>query len=117
MDAASWTEQDPGGMPSIARTITVVFGQPDSTTRVNNDLHKLYLNASGEKLRALPYLYLDCGTEDVMFDSNRRFSEILVRKKIPHELRLLPGTHGWVYWDQQIIEVLRLTVRRLQPAR
>jgi S-formylglutathione hydrolase FrmB len=117
LEAASWTAQDLRNMTAIARSLPPVFGQPDSSTRLNNDLSKLFLNVAEEKLNTLPYFYLDCGTEDPFVDSTRSLSELLMRRKIPHEVRLLPGNHGWKYWDQQVAEVLRLTAKRLQPAK
>lgn len=117
LDAASWTAQDLRNLTAIARSLTSVFGQSDSPTRLNNDLSKLFLNVAEDKLKTLPYLYLDCGTEDPLVGSTRSLSDLLIRRKIPHEVRLLPGNHGWKYWDQQVEEVLRLTAKRLQPAK
>lgn len=117
LDAASWTAQDPQNLSAISRSLTPVFGPPNSSTRAANDLNKLYLNVPEAKLPELPYLYLDCGTEDALLGSSRSFADLLIRRKIPHESRLLPGKHGWAYWDQQIVEVLRLTARRLALAK
>jgi S-formylglutathione hydrolase FrmB len=98
--------------PSIAR----VYGAMDSPVRPANDLFKLFAALPPEKIGALPFLYLDCGTEDFLFDSNRALAELLVRRKIPHEFRQLPGGHTWPYWDQQVQEILRLAARRLTAA-
>ncbi len=68
-----------------------------------------------ERIASLPYFYFDCGTEDFLFKSSRDFAALLVERKIPHEYRQLPGGHNWEYWDRQISEILRLTVRQLAP--
>ena len=114
--AASWDANDPGLLafvkPSIART----YGAMDSPTRAANDLFKLFDGLTPERIAALPYIYFDCGTEDFLIGSNRALSELLLKRKIPHEYRQLPGTHSWPYWDAQVQEVLKLAARRLRAA-
>jgi S-formylglutathione hydrolase FrmB len=113
-DAASWDHTDPNLLafvkPSIART----YGALDSPTRAANDLFKLFDQLTPERISALPYIYFDCGTEDFLIGSNRALSELLLKRKIPHEYRQLPGAHSWPYWDAQVQEVLRLAARRLR---
>lgn len=116
LDAATWTAQDLEKLKTIFRSLGPVFGEPKSQTRIKNDLHKLYNDVPEDRLSTLPFLYLDCGTEDPLLASTRTFAELLLRRKIPHEVRLLPGAHGWVYWNQQVGEVLRLAARHLRPA-
>lgn len=111
--AASWTESDLRGLAAIWRTLSPVFGQADSPTRPANDLYKLYRELSAERVAALPYVYLDCGTEDQLLSANRSFADVLLTKKIPHEYRELPGTHSWTYWDAQVQEVLRIAAQKL----
>ena len=88
----------------------------DSPTRAANDLFKLFTDLTDERIPALPFFYLDCGTDDFLFDSNRALSELLLRRKIPHEYRQLPGSHDWPYWDAQVQEILKLATRRLRAA-
>lgn len=115
-DAAAWDANDPELLafvrPSIART----YGAMDTPTRAANDLYKLINALSPERIAALPYIYLDCGTEDFLIGSNRAFSELLLRRKIPHEFRQLPGSHSWPYWDAQVQEILKLAARKLRAA-
>ncbi|HYP00390.1 MAG TPA: alpha/beta hydrolase family protein [Pyrinomonadaceae bacterium] len=114
--AASWDANDPQLIafvkPSIART----YGAMDSPTRAANDLFKLFANLPPERFTLLPFIYFDCGTEDFLIGSNRALSELLLKRKIPHEYRQLPGAHSWPYWDAQVQEVLRLAARRLRAA-
>jgi S-formylglutathione hydrolase FrmB len=115
-DAASWDHTDPALLafvkPSIART----YGALDSPTRAANDLYKLINALTPERITTLPYIYLDCGTEDFLIESNRTMSALLLKRKIPHEFRQLPGTHSWPYWDAQVQEILKLATRRLRAA-
>ncbi|MGI9108032.1 MAG: alpha/beta hydrolase [Pyrinomonadaceae bacterium] len=112
--AASWDHNDPElhafVKPSIART----YGAMGSPARAANDLFKLFAAVLPERIPALPFFYLDCGTSDFLINSNRALSELLIKHKIPHEYRQLPGAHMWPYWDAQVQEILKLAARRLR---
>ena len=112
LDAASWTEADLKGLEFIWRTLQPVFGAEKSETRVANDLRKLFSELTAQRIAALPYVYVDCGTEDGLLEINRSFVDILTKQKIPHEYRQLPGNHSWTYWDAQVQEVLRIASKR-----
>ena len=115
LGAASWKPEDP--LPEFVRpSILKVFGAADSPVRPANDIYKLARDLTPERTNALPYIYLDCGTEDFLIAQNRDFSALLVEKKIPHEYRQLPGAHNWPYWDRQVQEVLKLAAQKLAPA-
>jgi putative tributyrin esterase len=91
------------------------FGPADSPTRRANDVFKLTREFPTERMASLPFIYLDCGTEDLLFQNSRDLSGLFVERKIPHEYRQLPGTHDWQYWNMQIREILRLAAQRLDP--
>lgn len=108
--AASFTDKTLGnGWKALTDSIMSVYGAEDSQTRKDNDIYKMVREISPEKAKTLPFIYLDCGTEDGLLASNRDFSALLVEKKIPHEFRELPGKHNWVFWDSQVQEFLRLS--------
>ncbi|HEV2799921.1 MAG TPA: alpha/beta hydrolase family protein [Pyrinomonadaceae bacterium] len=115
-DAASWDAGAPGLPAFVKPSIARVYGAMDSATRRENDLFKLFSDLPAERFAALPFIYFDCGTEDFLIQSNRALSELLLRRKIPHEYRQLPGAHSWPYWDAQVQEVLKLAARRLRMA-
>ena len=112
LDAASWTEADLKGLEFIWRTLLPVYGAADSETRAANDLGKLYRELPATRIGALPFVYVDCGTEDTLLQTNRSFVDILVKQKIPHEYRQLPGNHSWTYWDAQVQEVLKIAAKK-----
>jgi S-formylglutathione hydrolase FrmB len=117
LGAASWTEADLRGFESIWRTLLPAFGSGGSPTRAANDVNKLYREVPASRIAALPYVYLDCGTEDPLLSSSRSLAAILLERKIPHQYRQLPGTHAWPYWNAQVQEVLRIAARKLrEPA-
>ncbi|HYO63956.1 MAG TPA: alpha/beta hydrolase family protein [Pyrinomonadaceae bacterium] len=118
--AASWrTLDDLAPWPSLRRSLAQTFGPADGPAKAANDLFKLLRELPPERVAALPFLYLDCGTEDELglLASNRSLADLLVARKIPHEYRQLPGGHNWAYWDRQVREVLRLAARTMAPAR
>lgn len=94
-------------------SIMAVFGADNSPFRVENDVFNIINQLPSERLKALPFIYLSCGTEDVVnFQLNRDFASLLIEKKIPHEYREMPGAHTWDFWDEQVQEFLRLADRR-----
>jgi putative tributyrin esterase len=114
--APAWTERDlGGGGTALIDSVMKTFGAKDSPVRAANDIYKLVREASNERIKELPFIYLDCGTEDFLYQYNRDFADLLQKRKIPHEYRELPGTHNWEYWDRQIRDVLRIAQQRLSP--
>ena len=113
MNAASWTKEELAGLPSIWKSLQQVFGEDGGQTRLSNDLSNRIRDLSNQEIAALPFIYLDCGTEDPLFPSNRSFAELLVSRKIPHEYRQRPGGHSWAYWDAQVQEVLKLALKKM----
>jgi len=130
ISAATWGEKELSPGP-IRESLLQTFGPANSPARVANDVTRLAMEFSAallpkappsgpddrgpaKKKPALPYLYIDCGTEDFLFKDNRDFVRLLVELKIPHEYRQLPGSHNWKYWDAQVQEVLRLASQKMR---
>jgi putative tributyrin esterase len=110
-----------GALDATSRTddasIMQTFGSPESPSRKTNDLVRLARDFPSNRHALLPYIYLDCGTEDPWLTSNRDFSGVLLELKIAHEYRQLPGGHVWTQWDRQVREVMRIAADRLIEAR
>lgn len=115
LGAASWTDAELKNLDFIRQSLLKAFGPVGSSTRSQNDLIKMTREISDEGIKALPAIYLDCGTEDILFTTNRSYADLLVQRKIPHEFRELPGSHNWQYWDQQVQVILSLAAQRLAP--
>ena len=96
---------------AFMKSINSVFGTADSETRKANDLFGLVRSLTPESTKTLPFLYIDCGTEDFLLQNNRDFIQLLTEKKVPHEFRQLPGGHNWKYWDSQVEEFLQVADR------
>ena len=110
----TWAEEDFQKLTSIRDSVFGVFGPLGSPTRKANDIFDL---ARGLAAARAPYIYLDCGTEDFLVSDNNRFAALLREKKIAHEFRELPGEHGWVFWDQQVQELLRIAAGKLRAGK
>lgn len=112
VSASSWDKAEQ--IPASLRPLLVnIFGAPDSPTHTSNDLFRLLAAMPPERRAQLPFLYLDCGTEDFLFESNRQFAQLLNERKIRHEYRELPGGHEQKYWRRQLPEVLEVVAREL----
>lgn len=112
LGAASWSVKSLGnGWKVLTDSIASVYGEDESQTRKDNDIYKMAREITPEKIKSLPFLYVDCGLEDGLIQQNRDFTNILVEKKIPHEFRQLPGKHDWKFWDSQVVEFLELTTK------
>ncbi|HEX7177730.1 MAG TPA: alpha/beta hydrolase family protein, partial [Pyrinomonadaceae bacterium] len=114
--AASWrTAEDLGRSEFIRQSLVQTFGDGDTPAKRTNDIFRLVRELPEEKTPALPFLYLDCGTEDPLqlLGPNAAFAALLVERKVAHEYRQLPGKHDWLYWDRQVQEVLRLASHKL----
>jgi S-formylglutathione hydrolase FrmB len=115
--APTWTEDDLKSMKSIYDSLVSVFGPKDSESRRTNDIFEIVRRIPQPRVAALPYFYLDCGTEDFFFPQNPQFAALLREKKIPHEYRQLPGDHGWPYWNQQVKELLKVGAEKLHATK
>ncbi len=111
---ASWTETDLKDLKTIRDSVFGVFGPVGSETRKRNDILQITRGLTPARVAGLPYIYLDCGTEDFLVDMNQKFAALLREKKIPHEYRELPGNHNWEYWDQQVREVLKVAAQKMR---
>ena len=97
-------------------TIMHIFGPEDSQTRNDNDVFQVVRTLPDDRLQALPFFYMDCGTEDPWLNTNRAMSRILDERKIAHEYREFPGGHDWKYWDTHLPEILRLASQKLSAS-
>ncbi len=111
LGAASFTEKNAA---TAGRGIDAIMGAEDAESRKATDIFKLVRELTPERMKALPFIYQSCGTEDFLIQNNREFMMLLVEKKVPHEYRQHPGVHNWVFWDDQIREFLQVAERRMK---
>lgn len=54
----------------------------------------------------LPDLFIACGTEDFLYQDNKKFIQFLNLKNVNHTYYESPGSHDWGFWDFYIQKVL-----------
>ena len=111
LGAASFTEKNAG--VNIGRAIDQIFGPEGSETRSSNDIFKIVRDAAPDRVKAMPFIYQSCGTEDFLIGNNRDFLALMNEKKVAHEYREHPGVHDWVFWNDQVREFLAVAERAL----
>lgn len=116
LEATSIDPENPRVAAWVKPSIESAYGKMDNPARAANDIFKIIRELPAERVASLPYIYIDCGTEDFLIASNMKMAALLVERKIPHEYRQLPGKHDWPYWDSQVQEVLRIMAQKVSPA-
>ncbi len=89
--------------PSRKNHFISLFGERPDFSNSNNNLFHLVDLLGKDK----PYLYLNCGFDDFLFESNNVFDTYLSNKNIEHVYETYPGEHTWDYWDKHIQDVFR----------
>ena len=86
--------------------------------RIANDLMELaFALRRAQPQWAGPALYIDCGTEDFLYDSNTRLRAFLREIDVPYEYHEWPGAHSWEYWSAHLPDQLRFSLAHLaKPA-
>ncbi|MBC7798782.1 MAG: esterase family protein [Pyrinomonadaceae bacterium] len=107
LNATSFSKDVLARLSFVKDSIDKAYGEGDTKTRLQNDIFKLVQNLNEGQIKSTPFIYLDCGTEDGLIDTNQNFAKLLREKKIKYEFRELPGGHDWKYWSKQILEVLQ----------
>lgn len=87
-----------GHVPGLKKEFDSLFGSLENVPGSVNDLFAAAEKAVREKKR-LPRLYLECGTEDFLYQENLRFKAHLEKCGIPFTWKERPGAHGWDFWD------------------
>ena len=78
-----------------------IFGESVEVHETEHDTVHLAREAARAG-RALPSLYLACGTEDFLYTDNERFHRLLEELGIEHTSITEPGDHEWGFWDRHV---------------
>ncbi len=89
-----------------------VFGPPGSVVRRENDVYRMAAEVSDPSV--LPYLRIDCGTDDPWFGINEEMAAALYARGIAHDFIASPGHHNWPYWNRSIVDIMAEAARRLR---
>lgn len=82
-----------------------VFGDLDKVLGSDKDPQAL-VQMLKEQGRAVPKMYLCCGTEDELITPNRALRDFLVANGVDLTYEEGPGVHDWIFWDTYIKKVL-----------
>ena len=82
-----------------------VLGPADGQQGSDNDLFTVAKRLA-DKPELMPKLYMWCGTEDMLYDSNVRLRDHLRALGYDLTYEESPGDHQWKYWDAKIQTVL-----------
>lgn len=96
-------QEDTSIMP--AAMIRDVFGDPAEVLTSDKNPEVQYVKASGIGCE-MPRIYLACGTEDELLDSNRSFASFLRQREADHCYEEGPGAHNWRFWNEYIVHGL-----------
>jgi putative tributyrin esterase len=86
--------------------------------RTDNDIYPLLYSALAKTGGvSIPYFFLECGSQDPLLPSNRKFVEELSSKNVSYEYHEYPGAHTWEFWDQSLPLMLEVIAARIVPGK
>jgi len=107
VECPRWTALEESFLPAAMRDqLDRAFGPPGSGTRLAVDLSTMVKDLPLPARKALPFLRLDCGEEDLFLPSNRRLAALFAELGVRHQLRTTPGGHDDLFWRRQLEEAL-----------
>lgn len=99
-------------MPVLRESTDRAYGPVESATRTENNLYSLLAKSAPSKV---PYLFLECGSQDPLLPSNRKLVEQLSSEKFAYEYHEYPGAHTWQFWDHSLPLMLEVIATRIIP--
>jgi putative tributyrin esterase len=99
-------------MPDLRESTDRAFGPASSATRSDNNLDSLLAKADRT---GVPYLFLECGSQDPFLPSNRKFVGELASKNVLYEYHEFPGAHTWEFWNNSLSMMLEVIAKRIIP--
>jgi len=82
-----------------------IYGENVLPSLEKDDLFGLIDNLVSNKV-TLPAMYMICGTEDFLYEDNRKFATHIETLGIDAKIRWESGVHDWIFWDKYIQDVL-----------
>ncbi len=83
-----------------------IFGNLDTVLESENNPEQLIRNlkAAGKDI---PKIFMACGTEDFLLETNRFFKNFLDEEKIPVVYYESPGSHDYAFWNQYVEKAIQ----------
>ena len=79
----------------------MIFGGLDKLPGSQND-PEVWLRQAAQKCEALPKLFMTCGLEDELLESNRQFHQEAAQLGIQIDYSESHGGHEWFFWGEQL---------------
>ncbi|HEX2927716.1 MAG TPA: alpha/beta hydrolase-fold protein [Ruminiclostridium sp.] len=80
---------------------TSVFGDLDKLdTSLNNPEYQIH--KMKEEGKAIPPIYMACGTEDFLINENRAFHQFLTEENVDVTYVESQGVHNWTFWNEYL---------------
>ena len=85
--------------------VDIAFGSEEEYKTSINNLAYVAQELS-KSTKPKPRLYQCCGTEDFLYDNNRKYKALMETLDFDYTYEEEPGSHEWGYWDMKIQRVL-----------
>lgn len=83
----------------------IVFGDIESIKKSEKDLFYL-LEKNIKDNKEIPRIYQCCGTEDFLYNMNKKFLNKAKSLNVDVRYEEGPGMHSWDFWDKMIVNAL-----------
>ncbi len=97
----------------IEKRLTQIFGPEGSATREKYNPYGIIKDLPPDQR---PHIYIDCGSQDFLLESNRKFVAHLSSLKVDYEYREVPGVHNFAYWKANVRYSLERQLEALKAA-
>lgn len=77
------------------------FGDLSKLEESENNPEYLVKKLKSEN-KEIPPIFMACGTEDFLLETNREFYEFLLNQKVEINYEESPGTHDWKFWNEYL---------------
>ena len=103
-----------GGLESLSIGLnhTDQFAYVAGMSSVAGSVDRASLATLNPKTANLKLLWIACGTEDHLIDSNREFISFLKTKEMPVTAVETPGMHTWMVWRDNLVHLTPLLFQR-----
>ncbi len=87
-----------------------IFGDLDELLTSRNNPEQIIRDLKAEG-KAIPDIYMACGTEDFLLENNRDFIAFLKEEQVPVEYKEGPGTHDFRFWNPYLEKAVQWMVQ------
>lgn len=83
------------------------FGDLETIEQSRNNPEILIDEIISER-KAMPEIFMACGTEDFLLENNREFHRFLEDRKVPHHYYESKGGHDTQFWDEYAVKFVHM---------